>query len=775
MLQARGLKSGDLPEHWNVDRPNDIKQIHLEYLKSGSDIITTNTFGANGIKYQGEGKYSLENIIKCAIKCAKDAVEEYGKEDKYVALDIGPSGKLLKPLGDLEFNDAVVGFAEVARLGQKYGADLVIIETMNDSYETKSALLAVKENCDLPVFVTNAYDESNKLMTGASPFAMVTMLEGLGADAIGVNCSVGPDKMSKVVDDLVKYASVPVIVSPNAGLPTLKNGKTCYDLSPEEFAKYMKNFASKGVAIMGGCCGTNPEYIAKLYDATKDIPYNYPTDKNITAVSSYTMAVEFGTKPVLIGERINPTGKKLFKEALRNGDYDYSLKEAISQQEQGADILDINVGLPEIDEAEVLVRTVKEVQGVSNLPLQIDTSNPVAMERAVREYNGKPLINSVNGKQESMDEILPIASKYGGVLIALTLDENGIPNTAKGRVEIAEKIIAEAKKYGISKKNIVVDPLAMTVSSDTSSALVTLESVKILHQKGIKTCLGVSNVSFGLPNRDTITSTFFAIALQNGLSGAIMNPYSKKMMDVYYGFCALSNLDSQCAEYIKYSTDNAEPVKETKQEDVSPKTALKNAILKGLKDDATTYSTGLLNEINPLEIIDLCIIPALNEMGERFEKQQAFLPQLLMSAESAKCAFDVIKQKMLADGGTRNKKCKIVLATVKDDIHDIGKNIVKTLLENYDFDVIDLGKDVPPETIVNKVVEENVPLVGLSALMTTTVPSMEETIKQLRAKVPNCKVVVGGAVLTQEYADMIGADKYSKDAMETVRYAESII
>ena len=778
MLQSRGLKPGELPEPWNVDKPDDITQIHLEYLKAGSDILTTNTFGANSLKYDcGEGKYCLENIVASAVSNAKKAIEIYGAENKYVALDIGPTGRLLKPLGDLEFEDAVSIFAKEIEYGAKYGADLIIIETMNDSYETKAAVLAAKENCKLPVFVTNAYDESGKLMTGASPSAMVALLEGLGVDAMGINCSVGPDKMINVVKELAEYASIPLIVSPNAGLPVLRDGKTCYDLSAEDFAENMIDFAKMGICILGGCCGTTPEYIKSLKEKTRDIEFKVLSKKKKTVNSSYTHSVEFGNKPVLIGERINPTGKTAFKNALRENNYDYILNEAVSQQEAGADVLDVNVGLPEIDEVTVLLKAVREIQSVSDLPLQIDTSDANAMERALREYNGKPLINSVNGKEESLNAVLSIAAKYGGVIIALTLDETGIPDNADGRIKIAQKIILRAQKYGIEKKDIIVDPLAMTVSSDTSSSLVTLECIKKLSAMGINTSLGVSNVSFGLPDREIINSVFFAMALQNGLSAAIMNPYSEGMLNTYFGFCALSNLDPQCSKYIDYSTKNDKSNKSEKKEktEVSSDMALKTSILKGLKEEASSYAEILLGKMSALEIIDNCIIPALNEMGVKFENKTAFLPQLLMTAEAAKSAFEVIKNKILSDGGTRKKKLKIVIATVKGDIHDIGKNIVKTLLENYDFDVIDLGKDVPPEVIVNTAVKENVPLVGLSALMTTTVPAMEETIKQVKKALPNCRVVVGGAVLTLEYANMIGADKYAKDAMETVRYAESLV
>lgn len=778
MFQSRGLKPGELCEIWNITHPDIVSDIHYQYLNAGADIITTNTFGANILKFNTENsKYSLDDIIRAAIQNAKNAIARFGKE-KYVALDIGPTGKLLKPLGDLDFEDAVNIFKQTVRIGKKYGADLIIIETMNDSYETKAAVLAAKEESDLPVFVTNAYDESAKLMTGASPAAMVAVLEGLGVDAIGINCSLGPDKMIPIVEEIAKYSSTPIIVNPNAGLPVVQNGTTVYEVTAEEFALTMQKIAKAGATILGGCCGTTPEHIRELIAKTKEIEFSLPEKKNITLVSSYTHTTVFDKKCILIGERINPTGKKLFKEALRNSDYDYALREGVSQQEDGADILDVNVGLPEIDEKEVLTNTIKLLQSVTDLPLQIDTSDPDAMEAAVRIYNGKPLINSVNGKKEVMESIFPIAAKYGGTIIALTLDENGIPTDAQGRIEIALNIIKTAKKYGIDKKDIIVDPLALTISSDTSSALATLECIKYFSENSIKTSLGVSNVSFGLPERNIITSTFFTLAMQSGLSAAIMNPHSKEMTDAYYSFCALHNLDKMCTNYIEYASkfkkDNTDSSNSVLS-DISDKERLYRAVLKGLKDEAVQYSKNLSNSgIDMLSVIDSCIIAALNEIGEAFEQKKAFLPQLLMSAEAAKSAFGVIKENLSAKNENSETKFKIVLATVKGDIHDIGKNIVKVLLENYNFDVIDLGKDVACEEVVKAAKAHNVPLVGLSALMTTTVPAMEETIKLLRKELPKCKVVVGGAVLTQEYANMIGADKYAKDAMETVRYAQSL-
>lgn len=762
VLQSRGLKPGEAPELWNINRPEEIIRLHREYLTAGCDIIKTNTFGINRLKFSENP--SVKQLILAATDCAKKATE--GFENRFIALDIGPCGKLLKPLGDLDFEDAVSIFAEVVKIGAKH-ADLILIETMNDSLETKAAVLAAKENCDLPVFVTNVYDTSCKLMTGATPEAMTAMLEGLRVDAIGVNCSLGPVQLMPVVERLSESCSVPVIVNPNAGLPHSVNGKTVYDITPEEFALQVAEMVKKGVAVVGGCCGTTPEHIKRLKEKCQNIPRPEQSFKNITTVSSYTHAVAFENKPVIIGERINPTGKKAFKEALRNNDIPYILNEGISQQDAGAHILDVNVGLPEIDEPNVMCRVVTELQAVVDLPLQIDTSDPVAMERALRIYNGKAMINSANGKQESMDAVFPLAAKYGGVIVALTLDENGIPATPEKRFEIAEKIRIEAEKYGIAKKDLVVDPLALTVSSDKDSAAVTLKTVKMLKAAGYKTSLGVSNISFGLPCREQITSAFFTMALKEGLSAAIMNPKSQSMMWSYRSYCALLGLDDACADYIAFASAFSAPVQKAESGCLS----LKDAIGKGLKSSASDFAQKLLSEKAPLNIVNDEIIPALDTVGKGFEKGTVFLPQLLMSAEAAKCAFDVIKS---AIGKNSASKCTFIIATVHGDIHDIGKNIVKVLLENYGFNVIDLGKDVPAEEVCRAALEHNAPIVGLSALMTTTVPAMEETIKQLRKTVPTCKIVVGGAVLTQEYADMIGADKYAADAMETVRYADEI-
>ncbi len=773
LLQSQGLKPGEHPEKWNISHPEVITNIHKSYYDSGSNVVCTNTFGANSLKFNDE---ELEEIIKAAIGNAKKARDlSVSNKEKFIALDIGPTGKLLKPLGDLDFEDAVTVFSKTVKLGVKYGVDLILIETMNDSYETKAALLAVKESCDLPVLVSNAYNEDGKLMTGASPAAMVALLEGMGATAIGANCSLGPKQLTKVAEELLENASVPVILKPNAGLPEVKYGETRFNVSPEEFSEEVTNLLKKGLRVVGGCCGTTPDYIKALTEKSQDLKPIEIKNKNLTVVSSYTKAVKFLNSPILIGERINPTGKKRFKQALIENDIAYILNEGVSQQEKGVHILDVNVGLPDIDENEMLKKTVEELQAVIDLPLQIDTADVVAMENALRIYNGKALVNSVNGKKESMKAIFPLVKKYGGVVVALTLDENGIPETSEGRVEIAKNILSVAKEYGIEKNNIIFDTLAMTISADQNVANETLKALNIIkNELGCHTSLGVSNVSFGLPNRDVLNGVFFALALENGLSGAIMNPYSNEMMKTYYTYKALKGLDDNCQEYISIAEKFTSTVIDSKKEttDITENSSeLQYAVIKGFKEKAGEITKELLKTKAPLDIVNGEIIPALNEVGIGFENKTIYLPQLLMSAESAKSAFAVIKE-FMSSGEKTKSKGTFVIATVKGDIHDIGKNIVKLLLENYGFDVIDLGKDVPPETVAQTVIKTNAKLVGLSALMTTTVPAMEETIKLLNQKAPWCKVVVGGAVLTKEYAEKIGADKYAKDAMETVRFAE---
>ena len=769
LLQKSGLRPGELPERWNISHPEVIKEIHKSYYDSGSNIVNTNTFGANSLKF---GTDELSEIIYHAVKNADEARKaSSGKQEKFIALDVGPTGKLLKPLGDLDFEDAVKAFAEVISLGVKYGVDLITIETMNDSYETKAAVLAAKENSDLPIIVTNAYGENGRLMTGADPAVMAAMLEGMGVDAIGANCSLGPKQLMGVMDELLKYCSVPVAFKPNAGLPKSDGKVTYYDVDAEEFAQDIKLAVANGVRIVGGCCGTTPEYIKKVCELTRDMRPKEIEKKTYSVCTSYNKAVFFGEKPILIGERINPTGKKRFKQALLENDIGYILQEAVNQQAKGVHVLDVNVGLPGIDEAQMLTNSVCELQCVTDLPLQIDSSDPVAMESALRRYNGKAMINSVNGKEENLNAIFPLVKKYGGFVVALTLDEKGIPSTVDGRMKIARKILLTAALYGINKKDIIFDPLAMTVSADKMSAVTTLETVKkITEQLGCNTSLGVSNVSFGLPSRDLVNAAFFTTAMENGLSAAIMNPYSERMMEAYYSFNVVKGLDENCMDFINFAS--RQEVQPTAKQESS--LTLKEAIEKGLKEKASEITTAMLGNSAPLDIVNAHVIPALDNVGKRFEEKKLFLPQLLMSAEAAKASFEVIKATMSADGSSV-KKGSIVIATVHGDIHDIGKNIVKLLLENYGYNVIDLGKNVPPETVLKAVTDNHAPLVGLSALMTTTVPAMEETVKLIKENAPWCKTVVGGAVLTQDYADKIGANKYAADAMETVRYAESVI
>lgn len=794
LLQASGLRPGELPELWNISRPEKLQEIHLSYLEAGADIMTTNTFGANRLKFGDQ----LEAIVTAGVKNARAAVEKAGHG--YVALDMGPTGRLLKPLGDLDFEEAVDLYKEVAAIGAKAGADLVLIETMSDSYELKAAVLAAKEAAfrpdtgeQLPIFATVIFDEKGKLLTGGNIASTTALLEGLKVDALGINCGLGPVQMKGILEELLEWSSLPILVNPNAGLPRSENGKTVYDIDPGEFAKVMGEIAAMGAVITGGCCGTTPEHIRLMAEECRDIPVVWPEPKRRTVVSSYSQAAEMGQATLIVGERINPTGKAKFKQALRDHDIEYILREAVSQQDNGAHILDVNVGLPGIDEAAVMEEVVRELQAITDLPLQIDTSDPAAMERALRIYNGKPLINSVSGKEESMEAVFPLAAKYGGVVIGLCLDENGIPDTAEGRLEVGRKIINRASQYGISPEDIILDGLCMTVSSDSKGALTTLETLRrIRDELGVGTVLGVSNISFGLPQREIINGAFFTMAMECGLGAAIINPNSEAMMRAYYSFNALMDRDPQCSSYIeRYGAVSAPAVSRAPvsgqdrngssvlgqasrelPEDMGA--ALSASIERGLKEGAREAVEALLKGQEPLDIINRYMIPALDHVGKGFEKGTLFLPQLLMSAEAAKAAFEVIKEKMEQSGQVQEKKGRIILATVKGDIHDIGKNIVKVLLENYSYEVLDLGKDVPPEIIVKTAVEKKVTLVGLSALMTTTVPNMEETIRQLKQSDPSIRVMVGGAVLTEEYAAAIGADAYCKDAMASVNYAQEV-
>lgn len=760
LLQAAGLPAGVSPETWNLSHPEIITDIHHQYIEAGANFITTNTFGL--------AQKAPEDIVKlaaAAMNCARSAV---AGTDTLVAFDIGPIGKLLEPFGDFPFEDAYAAFVRCALAAKENGADLILIETMNDALETKAALLAVKDTTDLPVIVSNAYDGSGKLVTGATPHAMIAMLEALGADVIGVNCSLGPKLLKPVIEDYVRFSSLPIIVSPNAGLPEYRDNRTVFSISADTFAQEMTEIAAMGVQILGGCCGTTPLFIQSMKEATRNLPYRLPEIKEETVVSSYTHAVTIGQCSRLIGERINPTGKKAIQAALRAKDDDAILSEGLRQAEFGVDLLDVNAGLPDIDEVETLGRLIAKLQGVCDLPLQIDTANPAALEKALRIYAGKPLINSVNGKKESMASVFPLAKRYGAAVIALTLDEDGIPNTPEARLEIAKKIVATAADYGIPKKDIIVDPLALTISSDQNSAQITLKAIQLIKKElGVPTSLGVSNISFGLPARDCVNAAFFSNALYAGLDLAIMNPFSEAMRNAYDASLALLGYDPNFSRYIA----NHAAVS-TAATASAPKSTLtlKEAVMKGLaKVAAEATRTSLEAGCAPLSLIETELVPALNAIGTEYEQGKAFLPQLLTAAEAASASFAVIKEVLPPKEQNHQK---VVLATVKGDIHDIGKNIVRVLLENFGFDVLDLGKDVSPETIAQNA--QGCPLVGLSALMTTTVPSMETTIKLLRQVSPETKIVVGGAVLNQECADRIGADFYAADAMQTVRIAQAI-
>ena len=774
LLQAAGLKPGETPESWNLSHPEVITSIHRQYYDAGTRLVATNTFGVHPQRYSLS---ECEAMIDAAVACAEKARRESERPgEKYIAMDIGPCGKLLQPLGPMPFEEAVEGFSRVIRMGAARGVDCVFIETMNDSSETRAALLAAKESCGLPVLVSNAYGPDGKLMTGASPEAMVAMLEGLGADAVGVNCSLGPDALAPIVERYLAAASVPVLMKPNAGLPRAEGGRTVYDVSPEEFAAVFPALVSKGLRIAGGCCGTTPDYIRALEAAIGGMEPPPLRKKTFPVVASRSRAVRLDEAPVIIGERINPTGKKRFRQALAEGDMAYILNEAIAQEDCGATILDVNVGAPGIDEPEVLRKVVEELQSVTDLPLQVDTSDAAAMEKALRVYNGKAMINSVNGSREVMDAVFPLAKKYGGVLIALTLDERGIPPTAEGRLEIALRILREAEARGIERKNILFDPLTMTVSADPQAARITLDALRLIREKtGCGAVLGVSNVSFGLPGRELIGSAFLTMALRAGLSGAIINPCAAQMRGAFLSYLALTGQDPAFEKYIGFagsvslSASAASPAAAGKE---TGEKTLRRAVAKGLKQDAARLAEeALAAGRDGLSIVQEEIIPALDEVGLGFEAKTVFLPQLMMSAEAADAAFRQLKAAMRA-GGPQESRCRIVLATVRGDVHDIGKNIVRLILENYGYRVTDLGKDVSPEEILQAVRELEAPICGLSALMTTTVPAMAETIELIHREAPFCKVMVGGAVLTEAYAREIHADGYAKDAMAAVRLAE---
>lgn len=768
MLQAKGIATGEVPELWNMTHSDVILDIHRSYITAGAHVLKTNTFGANRLKLAGSG-YSVDEVVSAAVGIAKEAAKDNGA---FVALDLGPIGKLLAPFGDLEFEEAVSIFADIVKAGAKAGADFALIETMSDTYEIKAAMLAVKENSSLPICVTFTLDAGGRLLTGGDIPSAVTMIEALGADALGFNCGLGPVQMKAFLPELLQYTSIPIIINPNAGMPERRDGETVFPVAPDEFAALMTDIAAH-VQAVGGCCGTTPAHIKAVTEACRDIPYPKAQAKAYTAVSSYGKTVFFGNKTVIIGERLNPTGKPRMKRALLENDMDYICREGLAQIEHGAQILDVNVGLPGIDEADALARAVYSLQSVTDAVLQIDTSSPEAAERALRLYNGKPLLNSVSGKKESLDAVLPLVKKYGAAVVALALDDEGIPETASDRVQAAAKIIEEASRYGIAKKDIIADALTLTVSTGADSAQITLDALDAIRRElGIHTVLGVSNISFGLPEREHINAAFFTLAMGKGLGAGIVNPMNAPMMDAYYSYNALRGFDANCADYIERFSSKCEPKEKPKSGDKAP--SLFDSIVYGLKAEAGKAALAMAAELPPLEMIEKHLIPALDKVGMDFENQVIFLPQLLMSAESAKSAFEAIKTYLAKEGKEREKRDKIVLATVWGDIHDIGKNIVKILLENYNFDVIDLGRNVEPSAVVDAVIKENARLAGLSALMTTTVANMEETIRLLKEKAPECRVMVGGAVLTEEYAEKIGADFYAKDAMGSVRYADDL-
>ena len=771
LLIERGFPGGVL-EEWNLSHPDAVESIHLDYFRAGSDYVHANTFGSNRVKLAAEGRDAAAlsaRFTAAGVAAARRARDAAGRG--FVALDVGPTGKLLAPLGDLAFEDAVDAFAEQVRAGAEAGADLVSIETMGDILELKAAVLAAKENCALPVFATVAFGENGRLLGGADPAAVVALLEGIGVDALGLNCGLGPDAAAPIAAEMVRLSSIPVIVKPNAGLPRVDAGRTVYDVGPEDFAARMADIARGGARVLGGCCGTTPEHLAALRRTCKGVEPVPVSRKARTVVSSATHAVELCDEtPAIVGERINPTGKKRFQLALREGDFPYVLRQALAQQEAGAHVLDVNVGVPGLDEKALLPRAVREIQAVVDLPLQLDTSDPAAMEAALRVYAGKPMVNSVSGKAASLEAVLPLVKKYGGVVVGLCLDDAGIPETAEGRLEVARRIVREAEARGIDRRDVAIDPLCLAVSADPRAADVTLRAVRrIRDELGVGCVLGVSNVSFGLPRRETVNAAFFLLALRAGLTAAIVNPQSAPMMDAYETYRALLGLDPHCETYIRTHPplpagasapggSGAQPpaVGPAAEAPSSDPGSLEGAVRRGIAAEAAKLAAEALAAGEaPLSLIDGSIVPALDEVGRRFEQGTLFLPQLLVAADAASAAFEEIKKALAARGAARESAGRIVLATVKGDVHDIGKNIVRALLENYGFDVVDLGKDVPPERVVETA-------------------RLEETIRLLHAECPDCRVMVGGAVLTQEHADRIGADFYSKDAMGSVRYAQSL-
>lgn len=764
MLQARGMKAGTIPETLNLENPRILIDIHKEYISAGADIVYANTFGANRFKLAKSG-YSVDRIIRAGVHNAKTAVAESENPSALVALDIGPIGTLLEPTGTLSFEEAYEIYKEEITAGKD--ADVIVLETMTDLYELKAALLAAKENSALPVICTMTFEENMRTFTGTSISAMALTLEGLGADAVGVNCSLGPAELYPIAEELCKWTRLPVVLKPNAGLPDPVTNE--YNITPAHFAELMRKIVPLGVKIFGGCCGTTPEFIRELKTMLSQEKF-CPRDVKIPAACCSASKTVIIDRPRVIGERINPTGKKRFKEALLANDIDYILGQAIEQVHGGADILDVNVGLPGIDEGEMMTRVVKAVQGVADLPLQVDSTIPEVLEKALRVYNGKPIVNSVNGEEKSMQAVLPLVKKYGACVTALCLDENGIPKTAEGRFAIAKRILDRALSLGIPKENVFIDCLTLTVSAEQDAAMVTLDALhRVKTELGLKTVLGVSNISFGLPERVIVNHNFLTMALTNGLDLPIINPNSADMIGAVRAFNVLAGFDRNSLEYVAAYGAKKETPAEVKS-DMTLEYALEN----GLKAEGAKLTEELLKTTDPMDIINNILIPALDKTGADFESGKIFLPQLILSAGVAQSCFEVIKNHFAKTGASNVSKGKIILATVKGDIHDIGKNIVKVLLENYGYEVIDLGKDVPYETVLNCAVEQNVHLVGLSALMTTTLSSMEKTIALLHENRVDCKIMVGGAVLTPEYAKQIGADYYAKDAKGSCDIAKEV-
>lgn len=762
MLQAAGLTGGEAPERWNLTHPETVAEVHRAYLAAGCDIVTANTFGATGARFGAE----LQKVIQAGVKLARQGVEEAGHG--FAAFDMGPTGKLLAPYGELPFQEAVSLYRQAAAWGAEAGADLIIIETMGDPYEMKAAVLGAREACDLPILATMMADVNGRLLTGGTVETMAVLLDGLGVTALGLNCGLGGPEMLPLLRRIRRVTERPLLCSPNAGLPRMEGGRTVFPAGPEAFAQAQRELAQAGAWLLGGCCGTTPEHIRAMVAACREVTPAPVPPVTETWISSGSEAVCLDHGPVVIGERINPTGKKRMQEALRTGDVNYLLKEAVNQSAAGAAVLDVNVGLGGVDEAAWMERAVSAIQGVCTCPLQLDTADPEALARGLRAYNGKALINSVSGKQEVMDQVFPLAKRYGGTVVALLLDEEGIPDTAEGRVAIARRIMAEAARYGIAKRDLVMDALTMTVSTGERNALVTLETLRRCREElGVRTVLGVSNISFGLPQREKLAGPFLTLALGAGLDAAILNPLSEAMMDAWQAALTLTGRDKGCRAYLERFA-GAAPVKSGAQAAFS----LEEAVRRGLRAEAERAARERLSEGEaPMDLVEKRLLPALTQVGDGYEAGTLFLPQLLMSAEAAQGAFALVKQALGEKSTGMRRQGRIALATVEGDIHDIGKNIVKVLLESYGFEVLDLGKNVRPEQVLAAVQAEKLHMVGLSALMTTTVPAMERTIALLRREAPDCRVVVGGAVLTPELAAAIGAHAYARDAMDTVRFA----